>query len=78
MQIVRTNKDHNPKQKDKLDTIIADYYAQMHHEASNNKKNNKFRNNDNKPKQEVKELEIIQEEMITFSFKKSFVQSVIE
>lgn len=41
LQIVRTNKDNNPKQKDKLDTIIADYYAQMHHEASNNKKNNK-------------------------------------
>ncbi|MBE7710565.1 MAG: Rne/Rng family ribonuclease [Cyanobacteria bacterium SIG31] len=31
---------------------------------NNNKKNNKFRNNDNKPKQEVKELEIIQEEKL--------------
>ena len=30
----------------------------------NNKKNNKFRNNDNKPKQEVKELEVIQEEKL--------------
>ena len=30
----------------------------------NNKKNNKFRNNENKPKQEVKELEIIQEEKL--------------
>ena len=31
---------------------------------NNNKKNNKFRNNDNKPKQEIKELEIIQEEKL--------------
>ena len=31
---------------------------------NNNKKNNKFRNNDNKPKQEVKELEVIQEEKL--------------
>jgi len=30
----------------------------------NNKKNNKFRNNENKPKQEVKELETIQEEKL--------------
>ena len=30
----------------------------------NNKKNNKFRGNDNKPKQEVKELEVIQEEKL--------------
>ena len=30
----------------------------------NNKRNNKFRNNDNKPKQEIKELEIIQEEKL--------------
>jgi len=31
---------------------------------NNNKKNNKFRGNENKPKQEAKELEIIQEEKI--------------
>ena len=31
---------------------------------NNNKKNNKFRNNENKPKQEVKELEVIQEEKL--------------
>ncbi len=31
---------------------------------NNNKKNNKFRNNDSKPKQEIKEIEVIQEEKL--------------